>query len=248
MVTIPVLGRVSDIVGRKPVFAGALVVFVIGSVLTARADGLAMLITGRVVQGFGGGALVPVTMALVGDLFPARRRAAIVGLVGAIDTLGWVLGPLYGAALLGITGSWRACSGLMCRSRSHGGGAAASSGAASASPAYGRAWISLGAVLLTLALTGLNLALSSGAEAGSGQRATRQFGESARDLSLAAARGRGSGVRAVSAARVAGTRTARAVAAVPHPCLCRRHRREPARRRGTDRGDGGCAALCLARD
>ena len=47
-------------------------------------------------------------MALVGDVLPARRRAAVIGLVGAVDTLGWVLGPLYGAALLGLTGSWQA--------------------------------------------------------------------------------------------------------------------------------------------
>jgi EmrB/QacA subfamily drug resistance transporter len=107
MVTIPVLGRVSDILGRRPVFAGALAIFLVGSVLSARAGGLSGLITGRAIQGFGGGALVPVTMALVGDILPPRRRAAVIGLVGAVDTMGWVLGPLYGAALLGLTGSWR---------------------------------------------------------------------------------------------------------------------------------------------
>src|SRR4051794_37117399 len=107
MVTIPVLGRVSDLIGRRPVFVAALVIFVVGSLLSARAGGLGALIVGRAIQGFGGGALVPVTMALVGDVLPARRRAAVIGLVGAIDTMGWVLGPLYGAALLGLTGSWR---------------------------------------------------------------------------------------------------------------------------------------------
>ncbi|HEY8292657.1 MAG TPA: MFS transporter, partial [Thermomicrobiales bacterium] len=83
MVTIPVLGRVSDILGRRPVFAGALAIFLVGSILSARAGGLAGLITGRAIQGFGGGALVPVTMALVGDILPPRRRAAVIGLVGA---------------------------------------------------------------------------------------------------------------------------------------------------------------------
>ncbi len=168
MVTIPVLGRVSDILGRRPVFAVALVIFLVGSVLSARAGGLGSLIAGRAIQGFGGGALVPVTMALVGDLLPARRRAAVIGLVGAIDTMGWVLGPLYGAALLGLTGSWRvvfwvnvpitivtvfillfAWRGVRQQSS--------------------RERLDLaGALLLSASLVCLNLALSSGSEAGAG--------------------------------------------------------------------------------
>lgn len=168
MVTIPVLGRVSDILGRRPVFAGALAIFLVGSILTARASGLAGLITGRAIQGFGGGALVPVTMALVGDILPPRRRAAVIGLVGAIDTMGWVLGPLYGAALLGLTGSWRAVFWinvpvaivtvvvLLVTWRG-------------VRQQRARERLDLaGALLLTAALVCLNLALSSGSEAGSG--------------------------------------------------------------------------------
>ncbi len=168
MVTIPVLGRVSDLLGRRPVFAGALVIFVVGSVLSARAGGLGALVTGRAIQGFGGGALVPVTMALVGDLLPPRRRAAVIGLVGAIDTMGWVLGPLYGAVLLQLTNSWRVVfwinvpvavvtvlillftwRGVPQQRR--------------------RERLDLlGALLLAGSLVCLNLALSSGAEAGTG--------------------------------------------------------------------------------
>ena len=52
-----------------------------------------------------------VTMALVGDLLPPRRRVAALGLVGAVDTLGWVLGPLWGAAIVALfhdrTEPWR---------------------------------------------------------------------------------------------------------------------------------------------
>jgi len=168
MVTIPVLGRVSDIIGRRPVFAGALVVFVIGSVITARADGLTMLITGRVVQGLGGGALVPVTMALVGDLFPARRRATIIGLVGAIDTLGWVLGPLYGAALLGLTKSWQAAFWVNVPLALITAAVLLFTWRGIRQPRVRESVDLFGALLLTLALTGLNLALSSGQEAGTG--------------------------------------------------------------------------------
>jgi MFS family permease len=55
---------------------------------------------GRVVQALGAGALVPVSLALVGDLFPPMRRARPLGLVAAVDTLGWVLGHLYGGLLV----------------------------------------------------------------------------------------------------------------------------------------------------
>jgi len=179
MVTIPILGRVSDIVGRKPVFAGALVVFVIGSVLTARADSLPTLIAGRVVQGFGGGALVPVTMALVGDLFPARRRAAIVGLVGAIDTLGWVLGPLYGAALLGITGTWQGVFWVNVPLALITAAVLLLVWRGIRQPRVRESVDFAGAVLIALAIAGLNLALSSGAEAGTG---TGQLGSSPNPL------------------------------------------------------------------
>ncbi|MDQ6833738.1 MAG: MFS transporter, partial [Chloroflexota bacterium] len=168
MVTIPVLGRVSDILGRRPVFAGALVIFVVGSILSARASGLVGLVTGRAIQGFGGGALVPVTMALVGDILPPRRRAAVIGLVGAVDTMGWVLGPLYGAALLGLTGSWRAVfwinvpiailTVLILLFTWRG-----------VRQQRIRERLDLvGALLLSASLVCLNLALSAGAEAGSG--------------------------------------------------------------------------------
>jgi MFS family permease len=102
IVAIPLVGRLSDLVGRRPAFAAALALFLVGSVWCALADSLPSLVLGRAVQGAGGGALLPVTMALVGDLLPPGRRAGALGLVGAVDTLGWVLGPLWGALVVGI--------------------------------------------------------------------------------------------------------------------------------------------------
>src|SRR5262249_39292127 len=58
------------------------------------------LIVGRVIQAFGAGAMVPVSMALVGDLFPPDQRALPLGIVGAVDTAGWVLGHLYGGIMV----------------------------------------------------------------------------------------------------------------------------------------------------
>ncbi|MGH2617814.1 MAG: MFS transporter, partial [Thermomicrobiales bacterium] len=102
VVAIPVVGRLSDLLGRTRAFQGSLVVFLLGSLVCALASDLPIMVAGRTIQGAGGGALLPVTMALVGDILPPGRRAAALGLVGAIDTLGWVMGPLWGAALVEI--------------------------------------------------------------------------------------------------------------------------------------------------
>src|SRR5262249_27753950 len=63
---------------------------------------LIAVIIGRVIQALGAGAMVPVSLALVGDLFPSEQRAQPVGLVGAIDTMGWVLGHLYGGIMVDL--------------------------------------------------------------------------------------------------------------------------------------------------
>ena len=71
---LPLIGRIADLRGRTPVLVAALVVFAFGSLVTAAAYDLGSLVTGRFLQGVGGGGLVPVTLALVADLYPANRR------------------------------------------------------------------------------------------------------------------------------------------------------------------------------
>lgn len=104
---LPLIGRLSDLLERHRVLLGCLVVFVIGSAITALAVEMPVLVTGRVLQGIGGGGLVPATLALVADRWPVDRRGTPLGVVGAVQELGSVLGPVLGAVILAWSG-WRA--------------------------------------------------------------------------------------------------------------------------------------------
>ena len=103
---LPLVGRVADLVDRRRVLLACLGVFVVGSAVTALATDLPVLVTGRVVQGVGGGGLVPATLAIVAQLWPADRRGVPLGVVGAVQELGAVLGPVLGALVL-VVADWR---------------------------------------------------------------------------------------------------------------------------------------------
>jgi MFS family permease len=105
--TLPLLGRLADLRGRVPVLIGCLLLFALGSLLTATADALGPAVLGRGLQGIGAGGLVPATLALVADRWPPERRALPLGVVGAVQEAGAVLGPLAGAAVLAFA-DWRA--------------------------------------------------------------------------------------------------------------------------------------------
>ncbi|MGY1783394.1 MFS transporter [Geodermatophilus sp. SYSU D00698] len=105
--TLPLLGRLADLRGRVPVLAGCLLLFALGSLLTATATDLGLAVAGRGLQGVGAGGLVPATLALVADRWPPERRAVPLGVVGAVQEAGAVLGPLAGAAVLAVS-DWRA--------------------------------------------------------------------------------------------------------------------------------------------
>src|SRR3954447_12060515 len=105
--TLPLLGRLADLRGRVPVLAGCLLLFALGSLLTATATTLGPAVAGRGLQGIGAGGLVPATLALVADRWPPDRRSLPLGVVGAVQEAGAVLGPLAGAAVLAVA-DWRA--------------------------------------------------------------------------------------------------------------------------------------------
>ena len=104
---LPLIGRLSDLVARQRILLLCLSLFVVGSAITAVSVELPVLVGGRVLQGIGGGGLVPATLALVADLWPPERRGTPLGVVGAVQELGSVLGPLLGAVVLAVA-DWRA--------------------------------------------------------------------------------------------------------------------------------------------
>jgi MFS family permease len=103
---LPLIGRMADLRGRLPVLVAALVLFAAGSLVTTAAYDLPSLVAGRFLQGVGGGGLVPATLALVAELYPVDRRGVPLGIVSAVQELGSVIGPLYGALILAVS-EWR---------------------------------------------------------------------------------------------------------------------------------------------
>lgn len=104
---LPLIGRIADLRGRVPVLVASLVVFALGSLITALAFDLPSMVAGRFLQGVGGGGLVPATLALVADIYPAERRGVPLGVVSAVQEFGSVIGPLFGAVVLAVA-DWRA--------------------------------------------------------------------------------------------------------------------------------------------
>ncbi len=92
----PLWGKLGDQYGRKRLFQTAIVIFLVGSALCGAAQDMPQLIGFRALQGLGGGGLIVLSMAIVGDLVPPRERGRYQGLFGAVFGATSVLGPLLG--------------------------------------------------------------------------------------------------------------------------------------------------------
>ncbi len=121
VVVMPLMGRVSDIYGRRRIFLLCLTIFGLGSLLCAvspvlgemidlsflngigidtSSPGLVILVGARLFQAIGGGAIVPVAMAIANDFYGKERRGLALGIIGAVTEAGGALGPLYGAVVV----------------------------------------------------------------------------------------------------------------------------------------------------
>ncbi len=105
-IMIPIYGKLSDLFGRKPIFLIGVVLFLIGSAASGAAQSMNQLIAFRAFQGLGAAALMPIALAVIGDLFSPRERGKWQGVTGGIFGVASVLGPALGGWLTD-NASWR---------------------------------------------------------------------------------------------------------------------------------------------
>jgi EmrB/QacA subfamily drug resistance transporter len=95
-IMLPIYGKVGDLIGRKSLFIFAIALFMAGSIVGGLAQDMTWLITGRAVQGLGGGGLMILAQAIIADVVPARQRGRYMGIMGGVFALSSVAGPLLG--------------------------------------------------------------------------------------------------------------------------------------------------------
>src|SRR5712691_12636491 len=104
--TVPIYGKLADLFGRKPVFLFGTALFLIGSIASGAAQSMEQLIVFRAIQGLGAGAVLPIVLTIIGDIFALRERARVQGLFSGV----WGLSSIVGPALRGLIVdhfSWR---------------------------------------------------------------------------------------------------------------------------------------------
>src|SRR6266403_223253 len=101
-----VFGKLADLYGRKPVMLVGIAIFLVGSILAGFANSMMSMISFRLIQGVGAGAIQPVAMTIVSDLYPARERGKIQGYLASVWAISAILGPIVGALIIRDF-SWR---------------------------------------------------------------------------------------------------------------------------------------------
>jgi EmrB/QacA subfamily drug resistance transporter len=105
-VAVPIAGKLSDVYGRRPFYLWGIGIFVVGSVLAGLAQSMLWLIAARVVAGIGGGALMALSTATIGDIFSPRERGRWMGIVMGVFGLSSIIGPTLGGTITDNLG-WR---------------------------------------------------------------------------------------------------------------------------------------------
>jgi MFS family permease len=100
LVGISLMAKLSDRYGRRYIYIIALTIFSIGSLVVAISHNFKLLLTGRVIQGFGASGIFPVASAVVGDIFPPEKRGRALGLIGSVFGIAFILGPIIAGVVL----------------------------------------------------------------------------------------------------------------------------------------------------
>lgn len=100
LVGISLFAKLSDLYGRKSIYMATLAIFGIGSLVVSLAPDFNILLLGRAIQGFGASGIFPVASAVVGDQFPPEKRGRVLGMIGAVWGIAFIIGPILAGTLL----------------------------------------------------------------------------------------------------------------------------------------------------
>src|SRR5437588_5036592 len=104
--TVPIYGKLADLFGRKPVFLFGTTLFLIGSVASGASQSMEQLIVFRAIQGLGAGAVLPIVLTIIGDIFAVEERARVQGLFSGVWATSSIVGPALGGLIVDHF-SWR---------------------------------------------------------------------------------------------------------------------------------------------